>query len=108
MLLHDQGKLAAAESEFRQALAIYDQITAANHQYRASALMHFGRLLVDRGKPDEALAMSDQSIKIWTATSPSASPSTAQAHAIHAYALAYISAGRAKRRMNSTAPCRCW
>jgi hypothetical protein len=52
--------------------------------------MHFGRLLVDLGKPDEALAMSDQSIKIWTATSPTASPSTAQAHAIHAYALAHL------------------
>ncbi len=90
MLLHDQGKLAAAESEFRQALAIYDKSLPANHQYRASALMHFARLLVDRGKPDEALAMSDQSIKIWTATSPPASPSTAQAHAIHAYALAHL------------------
>ena len=90
MLLHDQGKLAAAESEFRQALAIYDKSLPANHQYRASALMHFARLLVDRGKPDEALAMSDQSIKIWTATSPAASPSTAQAHAIHAYALAHL------------------
>ena len=90
MLLHDQGKLAAAESEFRQALAIYDKSLPANHQYRASALMHFARLLVDRGKPDEALAMSDQSIEIWTATSPPASPSTAQAHAIHAYALAHL------------------
>ena len=74
MLLHDQGKLAAAESEFRQALAIYDKSLPANHQYRASALMHFARLLVDRGKPDEALAMSGQSIEIWTATSPACEP----------------------------------
>ena len=57
MLLHDQGNLAAAESEFRQALAIYDKSLPANHQYRASALMHFARLLVDRGKPDEALGL---------------------------------------------------
>ena len=99
--------MAAAESEFRQALAIYDKSLPANHQYRASALMHFARLLVDRGKPDEALAMSDQSIKIWTATSPAASPSTAQAHAIHAYALAHLGKPP-KPRMNSTAPCRCW
>ncbi|MEP6883811.1 MAG: serine/threonine-protein kinase [Gammaproteobacteria bacterium] len=90
MLLHDQENLPAAESEFRQALAIYDKSLPANHQYRAAALMHFARLLVDRGKPDEALALSAQSITIWTATSPAASPSTAQAHAIHAYALSHL------------------
>jgi len=90
MLLHDQGKLEAAESEFRQALAIYDKSLPANHQWRAALLMHFARLLVDRRKPDEALALSEQSIKIWTATSPPSSPTTAQAHAIHAYALAHL------------------
>ena len=52
--------------------------------------MHFARLLVDRGKPDEALALSDQSLKIWIATSSPSSPPTAQAHAIHAYALAHL------------------
>jgi tetratricopeptide (TPR) repeat protein len=90
MLLHDKGAFAEAESEFRQALAVYDKSLPLNHQYRAAALMHFARLLVDRGKPDEALALSNQSIKIWTATSPAASPSTAQAHAIHAYALSHL------------------
>jgi hypothetical protein len=45
---------------------------------------------VDRGKAAEALAMSEQSLEIWTATSPAASPMTAQAHAIHAYALAHL------------------
>ena len=90
MLLHDQGNLRGAESEFRQALAIYDKSLPANHQYRASALAHFARLLVDRGKPDEALAMSDQSLEIWNATSAASSPYTAQAHAIHAYALAHL------------------
>jgi tetratricopeptide (TPR) repeat protein len=90
MLLHDQGNLAEAESEFRQALAIYDKSLPSNHQWRASLLMHFARLLVDRGKADEALAMSDQSLKIWTSTSPTANSSTAQSHAIHAYALAHL------------------
>lgn len=90
MLLHDKGALAEAESEFRQALAVYDKSLPTNHQYRAAALMHFARLLVDRGKREEALVLCDQSIRIWTATSPAASPSTAQAHAIHAYALSRL------------------
>jgi eukaryotic-like serine/threonine-protein kinase len=90
MLLHDQGNLTEAEGEFRQALAIYDKSLPTNHQWRAALLMHFARVLVDRGKLDEALAMSDQSLKIWNATSAASSPSTAQAHAIHAYALAHL------------------
>jgi serine/threonine protein kinase/tetratricopeptide (TPR) repeat protein len=90
ILLHDQGNLTEAESHFRQALAIYDKALPANHQWRAALLMHFARLLVDRGKADDALAMSDQSLKIWTSTSPATNPSTAQAHAIHAYALAHL------------------
>ncbi|HWW30095.1 MAG TPA: tetratricopeptide repeat protein, partial [Steroidobacteraceae bacterium] len=87
MLLHDKGDLPGAESQFRQALAVYDKSLPDNHQYRASLLMHFARLLVDRGKIDEALAKSAQSIKIWAATLPATSPPLAQAHAIHAYAL---------------------
>jgi eukaryotic-like serine/threonine-protein kinase len=87
MLLHDKGDLVASENEFRQALAIYDKSLPANHQYRASLLMHFARLLVDRNKSAEALAKSEESVKIWTATSPASSPQTALAHAIHAYAL---------------------
>jgi serine/threonine protein kinase len=87
MLLHDKGDLAASENEFREALAIYDKSLPANHQYRASLLMHFARLLVDRNKSVEALAKSEESIKIWTATSPASNPQTALAHAIHAYAL---------------------
>jgi len=87
MLLHDKGDLAASENEFRQALAIYDKSLPANHQNRASLLMHFARLLVDRNKSAEALAKSEESIKIWTATSPATNPQTALAHAIHAYAL---------------------
>jgi serine/threonine protein kinase/Tfp pilus assembly protein PilF len=94
MLLHDQGNLAEAESEFRQALAIYDKSLPANHQWRAALLMHFARLLVDRGKAVEALAMSDQSLKIWTSTSPATNASTAQAHAIHAYALSHLARPR--------------
>jgi serine/threonine protein kinase/tetratricopeptide (TPR) repeat protein len=87
ILLHDKGDLAASENEFRQALAIYDKSLPANHQYRASLLMHFARLLVDRNKSAEALAGSEESIKIWTATSPATSSQTALAHSIHAYAL---------------------
>lgn len=34
--------------------------------------------------------MSEESLKIWNATSPDSSPYTAQAHAIHAYALAHL------------------
>jgi eukaryotic-like serine/threonine-protein kinase len=90
MLLHDEGDLPESETEFRQALAVYDKSLPANHQYRAAALMHFARLLVDRGKSDEALSLSDQSIKIWTSISSASGPRTAQAHAIHAYALEYL------------------
>jgi len=94
ILLHDKGDLRGAEGEFRQALTIYDKSLPANHQWRAAALMHFARLLVDRGKPDEALVSSDQSLKIWKATSPTSTPSTALAHAIHAYALAHLGRSR--------------
>jgi ATP/maltotriose-dependent transcriptional regulator MalT len=105
MLLHDQGNLAAAETEFRQALAIYDKSLPANHQYRASALMHFARLLVDRGKPEEALAMSDASLTIWNATSTPTSQYTAQAHAIHAYALEHLGKPReAAEELESALP----
>jgi eukaryotic-like serine/threonine-protein kinase len=90
ILLHDKGDLATSENEFRQALAIYDKSLPANHQYRASLLMHFARLLVDRNKAAEALTKSDESIKIWAATSPASSPQTALAHAIHAYALEHL------------------
>ena len=86
MLLHEKGALSLAEGEFRQALAVYDKTLPADHQWRASALMHFARLQADRGKPAEALTLSAESIRIWTATSPAASPKTAQAHAIHGYA----------------------
>lgn len=91
MLLHDKGDLVTSENEFRQALAIYDRSLPANHQYRASLLMHFARLLVDRNKSAEALANSEESIKIWTATSPATSSQMALAHAIHAYALEHLS-----------------
>jgi eukaryotic-like serine/threonine-protein kinase len=90
ILLHDKGDLAASESEFRQALAVYEKSLPENHQYRASLLMYFARLLVDRNKSAEALAKSDESIKIWTATSPASSPQTALAHAIHAYTLEHL------------------
>ncbi len=90
ILLHDKGDLGGSESEFRQALAIYDNSLPPNHQYRAALLMHFARLLVDRNKSAEALVKSEESIKIWAATSPAASPQTALAHAIHAYALEHL------------------
>ena len=107
MLLHDKGDLVGSENEFRQALAIYDKTLPANHQYRAALLMHFARLLVDRNKSAEALAKSEESVKIWTATSPPTSPQTALAHAIHAYALEHL--GKSHRRPRSlTRPCRCW
>lgn len=90
ILLHDRGDLAGSENEFRQALAIYDSSLPDNHQYRAALLMHFARLLVDRNKATEALTKSEESIKIWTATSPATSSQTALAHAIHAYALEHL------------------
>jgi len=90
MLLHDEDKLPESETEFREALALYDKSLPANHQYRAAALMHFARLLVDRGKPDEALSMSAQSLNIWTSISSASGPRTAEAHAIHAYALEHL------------------
>jgi serine/threonine protein kinase/Tfp pilus assembly protein PilF len=94
LLLHDKGDLAGSEGEFRQALAVYDKSLPPNHQYRASLLMHFARLLVDRNKPEQALPMSEQSIKIWTESSGDASPRTAQAHAIHAYVLEHLNRNR--------------
>lgn len=87
MLLHDEGNLKDAESQYRQALAVYDKSLPPDHQWRASALMHLARLLVDRGNAKEALALSDESLMIWSATSSASNPLTAQAHAIHAYAL---------------------
>jgi tetratricopeptide (TPR) repeat protein len=105
ILLHDKGDLAASESEFRQALAIYDKSLPENHQYRAALLMHFARLLVDRNKFAEALAKSDESIKIWTATSPASNPQTALAHAIHAYALEHLGKSKAAAdELNSAVP----
>jgi eukaryotic-like serine/threonine-protein kinase len=90
ILLHDKGSLVDSENEFRQALAIYDKSLPENHQYRAALLMHFARLLVDRNKSAEALAKSDESIKIWNATSSASNPQPALAHAIHAYALEHL------------------
>ena len=90
MLLDDEGNLPESEMEFRQAIATYDKSLPTNHQYRAAALMHFARLLVDRGKPEEALSLSSQSLNIWTSTSSASGPRTAQAHAIHAYALEHL------------------
>jgi hypothetical protein len=46
--------------------------------------------LVDRNKSAEALAKSEESIKIWIATSPATNPQTALAHAVHAYALEHL------------------
>ena len=105
ILLHDKGDPAGAESEFRQALAIYDKSLPENHQYRAALLMHFARLLVDRNKFAEALAKSDESIRIWTATSPASNPQTALAHAIHAYALEHLGKSKAAAdELNAAVP----
>jgi serine/threonine-protein kinase len=90
MLLDDEGNFPESESEFRQALATYDKSLPTNHQYRAAALMHFARLLVDRGQPEEALSLSNESLNIWTSTLSASGPRTAQAHAIHAYALEHL------------------
>jgi eukaryotic-like serine/threonine-protein kinase len=88
MLLHDKGDLAGAQSEYRQALAIYDKALPPNHQYRAALLAQYARLLVDLGKPADALVMSEQSLSI---SGESASNTfKAQAHAIHAYALEHL------------------
>lgn len=102
MLLHDKGDLDAAESEYRQALAIYGKSLPLDHQWRAAALMHLARLQVDRNKAAEALALSADSLKIWLATSPASNPSTAQAHTIHAYALAHL--GHRREAADELAP----
>jgi serine/threonine protein kinase/Tfp pilus assembly protein PilF len=90
MLLHDKGDLTGSDGEFRQALANYDKSLPVNHQYRASLLMHFARLLVDEGKFNDAVVKSEESLRIWISTAGEASPRTAQAHAIHAYALEHL------------------
>lgn len=102
MLLHDKGELDGAESQYRQALANYGKSLPPDHQWRASALMHLARLLVDRNHAAEALALSEESLKIWVATSPATSPSTAQAHTIHAYALTRL--GRRREAADELAP----
>jgi len=89
IVLEEEGSLKESEDELRQALAIYDRSLPSNHQYRATALMHLAQLLVDRGKPQEALVLCEQSLAIWSATAPK-SWYTAQAHTIHAYALAHL------------------
>ena len=89
ILLQEKGDLPGAESEFRQALAVYDKALPRNHQYRASLLSHYARLLVDLGRPQDALSMSEESIRIWSAT-PAAAASNANAHAVHAYALEHL------------------
>ncbi len=94
MALQDKGSLREAEDQFRQALAVYDTSLPTDHQYRAAALMYLARLLVDRGTPGEALPLSEQALSIWTATAPKSSSATAQAHAIHAYALAHLGRSR--------------
>ena len=90
MVLHDEGRLSEAESEFRQALAIYDKSLPPNHPYRATALSHLARILVDRGKAQEALPLSDQSVAIWSANFPASHPLAAQGHAIHGYVLSRL------------------
>ncbi len=87
LLLHEKSDLPGAEDQFRQALAIYDKSLPPNHQYRASLFMHFARLMVDRGKPADALAMSEQSLKIWNNTAAPSIVTVSYAHAIHAFAL---------------------
>ena len=87
LLLHAEGASEAAETEFRQALAIYDKTLPKVHQWRASALMYYAQLLAEQGRTEEALRLARQSVDIWTATSPAGSPKTAQAHAIHGFAL---------------------
>jgi hypothetical protein len=52
--------------------------------------MHLARLLVDTGRPQEALPLSEQSVAIWSAGFPASHPPLAQAHAIHAYALSRL------------------
>jgi tetratricopeptide (TPR) repeat protein len=94
ILLHQKGDLDEAEDQFRQALAIYDKALPANHQYRASLLMHLAWLEVDRGRPAEGLSLSEQSLQVWGATAKSAAASVASAHTIHAYALEHL--GRSK------------
>ncbi len=63
LLLHDEGRLKEAETEYRQALAVYDRSLPPDHEYRASAEMYLARLLVDEGKPAEALPLSAQSFE---------------------------------------------
>ena len=45
---------------------------------------------MDRGKAQEALPLSDQSVAIWSANFPASHPLTAQGRAIHAYVLAHL------------------
>jgi eukaryotic-like serine/threonine-protein kinase len=103
MLLHEKGDLAGADSEYRQALAIYDKSLPATHQYRAALLAQYARLLVDLGKPADGLAMSEQSLRI--AGESASSTFKAQAQAIHAYALEHVGKSQdAARELDAALP----
>ena len=103
MLLHDKGDLAGASSEYRQALAIYDKALPPNHQFRASLLAQYARLLVDLGKPADALAMSEQALK--AAGESATSSFSAQTHAVHGYALEHLGKSQeAARELEAALP----
>jgi tetratricopeptide (TPR) repeat protein len=105
VLLHDEGDLTGAEAEFRQALATYDKTLPAKHPWRAALLMQFARLLVDRDELEEALARSEQSLKLWADTSSPSGASAAQAHAIHADVLAHLGrSGEAADELSAAVP----
>ncbi|MBS0614321.1 MAG: tetratricopeptide repeat protein, partial [Proteobacteria bacterium] len=102
LLLHEKGERDAAESEFRQALAVYDKTLPRVHQWRASALMYYAQLVAEEGRTEEAQHLAKQAVDIWTATSPAGSIKTAQAHAIYGFTL--LQAGQAAAALAEIEP----
>ena len=105
MLLHDKGDLPGAESEFRQALAIYDK-SLPDESSVPSVTAHAFRAAPGRSRinPTKRLPRARTRSRSGPRPRRPSSPQTAQAHAIHAYALEHarqIAAGRRGTRRRS-------
>jgi tetratricopeptide (TPR) repeat protein len=64
MLEHDRADYAAAESAYREALAIKRRLYGDAHPQVASGLLNLGMVLKDLARPQEALAMLEEALAI--------------------------------------------
>ena len=64
-VLYERGQIAAAESLYREALAIFDATLPPNHQYVAAALTGLARIFAERGDQFRVGAFVDRAVSIW-------------------------------------------